>query len=162
MKPSKYSSHFPQRTMVGTVNTSLSLHCWIGYPFLVFCRSDWVRLLDSCAGTDLDLCCQDREAFFFNPTAPRALLLAYQQPLPHRAPETKHTSGSNSSLCTGLAGPARFLCYWQGQRLRSVFVMRNAGRLSPIWSNLKSPKSIQNWLYCPVVVWVRLNTHRLR
>lgn len=73
----------------------------------------WMRRLpDSCAGTDCDPCCQVTERtlppfffFFFTPVAPWALLSAYRQLLPCRASMTKHTSGFNSSLCTGLAGP---------------------------------------------------------
>lgn len=140
MKASKCSAHFPLREPWWLrVNTSVSLYCWMGHLFLVFCRSNWVRMLDSCAGTDLDLCCQDREPFFFNPAAPRALLRAYSQPLPRRAPVTKHTLGFNSSLCTSLAGscPAFVLPAGSASEER-VCPAEAAGRLSPIWSNLKS------------------------
>lgn len=80
--------------------------------------------------------------FFFNLAAPRALLAALRQPLPRRAPVTKHTSGFNSSLCAGLAGSA----------LAFVLVAGSPG-VNPAEMSamvqLEKPKSIQNFAVFP-------------
>lgn len=154
MKPSKYSALFPLGDPWWVrVNTSVSLYCWMGHLFLVFCRSDWVRLLDSCAGTDLELCCQDREPFFFffNPAAPRALLRPYRRPLPRRSPVTNTRRALTAHFALAWQTlPALVLLAGSASEER-VCPAENAGWLGPLWLNLKSPKSKHNWLCCAVV-----------
>lgn len=139
MKASKYSAHFPLREPWWLrVNTSVSLYCWMGHLFLVLCRSNWVRLLDSCAGTDLDLCCQDREPFFFlTPLLPERCYVLTVSLFPAALQWQNTRWALTAHFAPAWQDPARFLCYRQGQRPRSVFVLRRtlAGSVQygPTW-----------------------------
>lgn len=141
MNASKYSAHFPLREPWWLrVNTSVSLYCCMGHLFLVFCRSNWVRLLDSCAGTDLDLCCQDRESFFFlTPLLPECCYMLTVSLFAATLQWQNTRWALNSSLCASLAGPSPAFVLPAGSAFEErVCPPEDAGRLSPIWSNLKS------------------------
>lgn len=130
-----------------------------GPSFLVFCRSDWVCLLDSCAGTNLDLCCQDREPFFFSSFFLTLLLPECSYVLTVSLfPAALQWQNTRWALTAHFApawqDPARLLCYWQGQRLRSVFVLRRtldgSVQHGPTWKSQSQSRTD-----CDVLLWLK-------
>lgn len=89
---------------------------------------------------------------FLPPLLPEHCSVLTVKPLPCRASMTKHTSGFNSSLCTGLAGPGRFLCCWQGHCLRCILsqwsIQGYIWSLLIIYKWIEKPGSVQKFKDC--------------